>query len=278
MTTILNLLAVGRDIQWQVFGLVLGIFLALALIFTVFILIITKVCHIQEDEKAVKILNLLGGSNCGGCGQSGCAAFAKQLAEGKGDPTACHSCPAENRAEIAKILGKQIEDEGPTVAVVHCAGGDKAANKFEYNGYADCTSRSGLLGGQKLCPSGCLGGGTCEAHCPSFAIHTKNGVSSVDRDLCTSCGVCMNKCPKHLIGRIPRSAKVYVACSNNCRGKEAKDLCEVSCIGCGLCAKNCPEGAITMVNNLPVIDYKKCVGCKVCVQKCPRHSIKEIED
>ena len=278
MTTILNLLAVGREIQWQVFGLVLGIFLALALIFTVFILIITKVCHIQEDEKAVKILNLLGGSNCGGCGQSGCAAFAKQLAEGKGDPTACHSCPAENRAEIAKILGKQIEDEGPTVAVVHCAGGDKAANKFEYNGYADCTSRSGLLGGQKLCPSGCLGGGTCEAHCPSFAIHTKNGVSSVDRDLCTSCGVCMNKCPKHLIGRIPRSAKVYVACSNNCRGKEAKNLCGVSCICCGLGAKNFPEGAITMGNNLPVIDYKKCVGCKVCVQKCPRHSIKEIED
>ena len=47
-------------------------------------------------------------------------------------------------------------------------------------------------------------------------------------------------------------------------------------IGCGLCAKNCPENAITMVNNLPIIDYSKCTGCKTCVNKCPRKCIKEI--
>ena len=42
-----------------------------------------------------------------------------------------------------------------------------------------------------------------------------------------------------------------------------------------LCAKNCPQGAISMQDGLPVIDYAKCVGCLVCVQKCPRKCIKE---
>ncbi|MBQ9734821.1 MAG: 4Fe-4S binding protein, partial [Clostridia bacterium] len=59
-------------------------------------------------------------------------------------------------------------------------------------------------------------------------------------------------------------------------GKDVINACTVGCIGCGLCAKNCPENAITMVDNLPVIDYDKCSGCKTCVAKCPRKCIKEI--
>ena len=46
------------------------------------------------------------------------------------------------------------------------------------------------------------------------------------------------------------------------------------CIYCGLCAKNCPEGAISMVDNLPVIDYEKCVHCEACVKDCPTGCLK----
>ena len=87
----------------------------------------------------------------------------------------------------------------------------------------------------------------------------------------------MKNCPKSIIERIPASATVYVDCSTKCRGKEVMDACKAGCIGCGICAKNCPQGAIAMIDNLPVIDYEKCVSCHHCVEKCPRKVIKEID-
>ena len=94
--------------------------------------------------------------------------------------------------------------------------------------------------------------------------------------MCEACGLCVKTCPKKLIELIPKSSKVYVACSSHCKGKEVIGTCEKGCIACGICVKNCPSGAITMVDNIPVIDYSKCTGCKVCAVKCPRKCILEI--
>ena len=140
----------------------------------------------------------------------------------------------------------------------------------------DCASCELIAGGVKACPVGCIGKKTCVGVCPTGALSVGDGgYAQVEKEKCISCGACIADCPKKIIGRIPKAAKVYIACSNHGKGKEVAELCGHGCIGCGLCAKNCPQGAIEMKDGLPEIDYSKCVGCRVCVQKCPRKCIKE---
>lgn len=256
--------------------IVIAIVAVLAIVFGALIVLVGKLCFVQEDERAKAVSEHLAGANCGGCGYAGCADYAKALAEGKATLGACNATSNEEKEQIAKILDIPFTATAATVAVVRCAGGNNAKDKFNYVGNCSCISQTSLLGGKKICPEGCLGGGTCVGVCPDNGVHVQNGVANVDRSLCESCGACVRACPKGLIEFIPKNAKVYVACSTKCKGKDVMNACTVGCIGCGLCAKNCPENAITMVDNLPVIDYDKCSGCKTCALKCPRKTIKEM--
>lgn len=260
-------------INWSKVGLVLAIVAGLAFIFSILILIVTKICKVTEDKKVMEILNNLAGANCGGCGHSGCEGFAKALAEGKASINDCGVTDKEHKNVIAKVMGVEIKDEVPTIAVVKCNGGNNSTDKYSYYGNSNCSNQMIFMGGKKLCMYGCVGGGECQNVCPVGAITVKNGVAKVDKTLCISCGACINKCPKDIIENIPINAKVYIACNSHCRGKEVTTACANGCIACGICAKKCPEGAITMVDNLPVIDYNKCNGCLVCVEKCPRKCI-----
>ena len=267
-----NLLAVN----WGTVGIVAAIVAVIAVIFGALIVFISKLCTVKEDEKAKAVSEKLAGANCGGCGYAGCSDFAKALSEGKADISCCGVTAKESKAEIAAILGIPYSSEEEKFAVVHCNGGDDCKNKFNYVGNTDCAIQGGFSGGRKACSFGCLGGGTCKTNCAYGAIKIENDRARTEKALCEACGACVKACPKKIIGFIPKSAKVYVACSSLCRGKEVMDACKNGCIGCGLCAKNCPENAIEMVNNLPVIDYSKCSGCKTCAGKCPRKCIKEI--
>ncbi|MBO5327740.1 MAG: 4Fe-4S binding protein [Clostridia bacterium] len=259
---------------WKTVGLVAAIFAAIAIILVVAILVVGKVFKVDVDQKVTKILENLAGANCGGCGCSGCSGFAQKLACGESTLSACKVTSPENKAEIAKLLGVEVENEEPTVAVVKCNGGkEHSFNAFEYTGDLTCAAKNTLLGGDKICKTACLGCGDCKEVCPENAIEVKGELSKVNPDLCISCGACMASCPKNIIERIPASAPVYVACSSKCKGKEVNAACKVGCIACGICAKVCPHGAITMQDNLPVFDYKKCTGCLTCVEKCPRKII-----
>lgn len=266
----------GITINWAEVLLVVGIFAGIALALTAAILIIAKFCKVDAEERIERILSHLAGANCGGCGCTGCEGFAKKLASGGAAMDECHVTDADSKQVIAKILGIEYAASDPTVMVVRCGGGLNAADEFRYNGLIDCGNEDMLFRGAKVCKDGCLGSGSCSGCCPEKAIEIKRGCAKVSPAVCISCGVCVSVCPKHLYERIPAGAKVYVACSSRCKGKEVSSMCANGCIGCGICAKQCPEGAIEMRGNLPVINYAVCTGCNVCVGKCPRKTIKKL--
>lgn len=260
---------------WVKVGWVSLIVAVIAIIIVALILIVGKVFRVDTDETVTKILENLAGANCGGCGCSGCSGFATKLACGQGDLNACHVTSIEGKQEIAKLLGISLTESVPTELIVKCNGGIHAKNAFTYQGILSCKDNSSLQEGNKVCKSACLGCGDCANVCNEKALSIIDGVCHPDPNPCIDCGACINACPKNLIERIPASARVYIACSSHCKGKEVINACNVGCIGCGMCAKKCPHNAITMIDNLPVINYEKCTGCKTCVAICPRKTIHE---
>jgi len=45
------------------------------------------------------------------------------------------------------------------------------------------------------------------------------------------------------------------------------------CTGCRCCVKNCPVEAVSIRNNLALIDYKKCILCLCCYELCPEKAM-----
>lgn len=264
-----------KDINWKSFGIVVAIMAGIAIFFAVLIIIISRLCEVKGDPRVPEIVSHLSGANCGGCGHPGCEGFARALVEGKASLDDCGQTTKANKIEISNILGINYSGGEETVAVVACCGGIACDDKYSYQGYGSCISQQLLADGRKKCEVGCMGAGSCVDVCPNFAIQVHKGVAAVDKDLCISCGLCIRTCPKNLIKRIPKSAKVYIACSSQNRGKDVMDVCKAGCISCGLCQKVCPHDAIHLVNNVPIIDYGKCTGCMTCLEKCPRKCIRK---
>ncbi len=257
-------------------AIVVAIMLVVAIVFGFLIMVVSKKFAVEVDEREEQISGCLAGANCGGCGRAGCGAMAKALVDGTGKIDDCPVTAKDQKVKIAEILGIEYAGGGESKIVVSCAGGELATDKCDFVGKTDCVYENMAMGGKKLCRTACLGNGNCAIKCPVGAIKVEKGVAYIDQSLCIKCGACMRECPKKVINKIDGSAKIYVACSSHCKGKEVMDACKVGCIACGLCARNCPEGAITMVDNFPVIDYSKCIGCKKCMEKCPRKIIREI--
>lgn len=91
-----------------------------------------------------------------------------------------------------------------------------------------------------------------------------------------ACGRCVKFCPQNLISIHECANTIVVKCSNRDSGKEARAVCEVSCIGCGMCEKVCTAGAIHVVNHVAVIEEQKCLSCGMCAVKCPRGAIRDM--
>ncbi len=236
-----------------VFGLMLGI--------------AAKFWKTEKDERIDRILGHLPGVNCGGCGFSGCSAFAKAVAKGDAPCDGCRVCSAEDQKGISDVMGVPPTEYKSYVSSVACHT-SSAAKRQKFEGALDCLSVA-KLGGDKLCPYSCIGLGSCVEACKFDAITIKHGVAVVNKDNCTACGACVLTCPKGLFSIQPKGS-VVVLCSSRDGGKRVREYCDNGCIACRICENVCESGAVRLVGNLPVIDASKCTNCGKCIEKCPK--------
>lgn len=250
------------------------IFIGLGILMGALLALASKLFAVQKDEKAEAIKECLPGANCGGCGFSGCEAYASAVASGNVPVNKCAVGGSETSVKIAEIMGVEAGEQKRMRAQVMCSGtGEYARKKYIYEGIDDCVAAAKIGGGDKLCKNGCIGLGTCVKACPFDAIVVENGVAVVDYSKCRGCGVCVSACPKGIIKLIPFDSKHWVGCMSVDDGKNTRLVCDVGCISCKICQKNCPSGAINVDNFVASIDYDKCTGCDICTDKCPRHII-----
>ena len=256
-----------------VFAIVVVVVLGLA--GGVILVLASKFMAVYEDPRIAQVTECLAGANCGGCGYAGCADYAKAIVENGAPTFKCAPGGDKTADAINTIMGNATDDRPSLRATVICAGGENCGKRFDYQGIQTCAAAASIAGGPSACAYGCLGLGSCEKACPFEAIHVIDGVARVDEEKCKACNKCVDICPRHIIALEPYKTKrhVTIPCSSHDKGVDARKVCDNGCIGCSLCAKSCPKEAITMVNNLAVIDYEKCIGCGICAQKCPRKLI-----
>lgn len=258
-------------------GIIFGTLLALA----------ARFFAVQTDPRVEEVREALPGANCGACGYAGCTNFAEAVVEGNAPANGCIPGGSDSAAAIAEILGQEVTASEPVVAAVFCLGDrENAADRFVYDGVADCAHALQYGGGSKACPYGCLGLGNCVRACPFEAIRMgPHGLPVVDRDKCGGCGLCRDACPRGIIRLIPREERGHlVLCSSRERGKTVQAACSAGCTGCKACVRACPREAITVEDNLAVIDLTKCDDCGACAAKCrpgvirPRGGMAAVEE
>ena len=252
----------------------LGLLLALVLYW------VAKKFRVEEDPRIDEVEKALPGANCGGCGFAGCRAFADAAVKAENlDKQFCPVGGNDVMKNIATILGLEIKEKAPQVAVVRCNGTCEARPRINtYDGVQSCRVKASLYSGDTGCSFGCLGCGDCVEACQfgAIAMNPLTGLPVVDDSKCTACGACVKACPKNVIelrNKGPRSMRIFVSCINKDKGAVARKACSNACIGCSKCAKVCPHGAITVENNLAYIDFTKCKLCKKCVAECPTGAI-----
>ena len=255
----------------------IGILGGLGLGFGLVLAAASKAFYVEVDPRLEQLNECLPGANCGG--------YAEAVLNGEAPIGKCASGGNECAQAMGNIMGIKADAVTRKVALVRCSGEktyDKDGNltkgakvKANYEGFKDCLAATKVGGSGPLsCKYGCLGYGSCTKACKYGAIKVKNGVAQVDEDLCVGCMACAAVCPRGLIVPVEPGHNVVIACNSMAKGAVTTRGCTVGCIGCGLCQKICPKGAITVTNNLAVIDYSLCDNCGLCATVCPKKLIK----
>ena len=255
---------------------------SIGIVAAVILFVVSKKFYVYEDPLIAEVEDILPAANCGGCGSPGCKAFSEKLVNS--DDISDLFCPVGGNdvmKQVSELLGKEVVEQDPTVAVLLCQGAcDVRPKTTLYQGPRSCAISSLVYGGETDCQYGCLGDGDCVAVCDFDAMYMneETGLPVIITDKCTSCGLCVKACPRDIIEMRPlnkRDLKIFVGCLNQDKAGIAKKACEVACIGCAKCEEICPKDAVTMTDNLAYIDPVACTLCRKCVEVCPTHSIIE---
>ena len=252
-------------------AIVLG---SLGALFGAWLTLAQKVFAVKKDERTEHIFSLLPGSNCGACGKAGCYGLAEAITKGEIDNVSCPIADEESRKGIAEIADIKLQDKTEQVATLICNGGKNCKDDFVYSGPKDCNIANIIMNGPKACTFACIGFASCVKVCPFNAIlMDENNLPNIDMAKCTGCGKCLKACPKGVLELAPVKSQYHIICNSNDKGPDLMKACKVGCIACGKCVKECPESAITIKNNLAIIDYDKCINCGKCIGVCPTKAI-----
>ena len=196
----------SQTIIWTIAILtVLGLLLAIILWF------IAERFKVVEDPRIDEVEKVMPGANCGGCGFAGCRAFADSAV--KAPNLDNHYCPVggnEVMQKVAAILGHEVKEKAPMVAVVRCNGTCEARPTVnDYDGLASCKVKAALYAGDTGCSFGCLGCGDCVNACTfgALSMDPVTGLPVVDETKCTACGACAKACPKGIIELRPKGPR-----------------------------------------------------------------------
>jgi len=261
---IFALLAVG------LLGILFGLGLAVA----------SRVLAVKKDARVTDVEGILPGANCGACGYAGCAAYAEAVVNDGADLTLCTPGGPTVAGRLGEYMGVEVEVTGEKmIAQIMCRGTrETSTTSFTYAGLEDCNALYASFQGDKDCPFGCLGMGSCIKVCPVDAIYRHEaGYIDIDQEKCISCGKCFKVCPTGVIKWVPYGSDMIVACNSTDKGGVVKKYCSVGCIGCKICEKKSPDGGFIVDNFLATIDYSKDGERESAAEACPAKCIVSIK-
>ncbi|MFH1868888.1 MAG: RnfABCDGE type electron transport complex subunit B [Candidatus Omnitrophota bacterium] len=247
---------------------------SLGAIFGIWLTFAQKIFFVEKDPRVEHIFSLLPGVNCGACGKAGCFGLAEALGRGEVESINCPVADSSVRKLISEAAGIKLDESSNQIAALICNGGGECKDKFKYNGPKDCNIANLIFGGHKACNFACIGFGSCVKACPFDAINMgEDGLPIIDSEKCTACGKCVKACPKDVLVLVPKTSQYHIQCNSKDKAAEFIKACKAGCIACGKCVKICPVSAISITENLALIDYIKCTNCGECVKVCPTKAI-----